>query len=93
MVQGGRALLSGSIALNDPPPGLAERLRQRTHNSRKAGSTPAPWISPWIETKALPALRDEASLFLEFEQRRIEGIRNILGAHDNVAFALLLHQV
>lgn len=25
-------------------PGLAERLRQRTHNSPKAGSTPAPWI-------------------------------------------------
>jgi hypothetical protein len=24
---------------------LAERLRQRTHNSRKAGSTPALWMA------------------------------------------------
>ncbi len=38
-------LLFAKIGLCKPtPPGLAERLRQRTHNSRKAGSTPAPWI-------------------------------------------------
>ena len=29
-------------------PGLAERFRQRTHNSCKAGSTPAPWINKAI---------------------------------------------
>ncbi len=37
-------------------PGLAERLRQRTHNSPKAGSTPAPWMENTQEY--LPAIPD-----------------------------------
>lgn len=31
--------------VSDLLPGLAERLRQRTHNSPKTGSTPVPWIN------------------------------------------------
>lgn len=32
------------LRYNKIRPGLAERLRQQTHNLPKAGSTPAPWI-------------------------------------------------
>jgi hypothetical protein len=47
-------------------PGLAERIRQRTHNSPQAGSTPAPWI---IVAHATPLIGISCALLLDCTSR------------------------